>query len=196
MGAGTSDMATDQDLTDMSLHERATHLLITRSALEELSLEDAAKVVGYMELRAIEAGTVFVREGETEGNDHMLLVLDGDLSVENSSLQEEDDNLVVRLLGPGSLIGELGLLDGGPRSASCIASSDMLVAVLSREHFLQLLGDEPRVGSLLLLAMSKRMADTLRETTRKLKLFAQMNKVLSEELAKVARADEDDWFND
>ena len=51
-------MATDQDLTDMSLHERAAHLLITRSALEELSLEDAAKVVGYMELRAIEAGTV------------------------------------------------------------------------------------------------------------------------------------------
>mgnify|MGYP000034010990 CR=1 FL=1 len=40
------------------------------------------------------------------------------------------------------------------------------------------------------------MADTLRETTRKLKLFAQMNKVLSEELAKVARADDDDWFND
>lgn len=186
-------MPTEQDLPEMSLHERAAHLLITRSALEELSLADAAKVVGYMELRGIEAGTVFVREGETEGNDHMLLVLDGDLSVENSSLQDDDDNLVVRLLGPGSLIGELGLLDGGPRSASCIASSDMLVAVLSREHFRQLLTDEPRIGSLLLLAMSKRMADTLRETNRKLKLFAQMNKVLSEELAKAARADEQEW---
>jgi len=185
-------MSTD-DFSELALHERAARLLITPSALEELSLEDAAQVVGYMSLRGIEAGTVFVREGQTEGSDHMLLVLEGDLSVENSSLQDDDDHLVVRLPGTGRLIGELGLLDGGPRSASCIAHSDLLVALLAREHFLQLLSDEPRVGARLLLAMSKRMADTLRETTRKLKLFAQMNKVLSEELSRVARAEDEDW---
>jgi CRP-like cAMP-binding protein len=67
------------------------------------------------------------------------------------------------------------------------------VGVLSRADFLQLLEDDPAVGSRLLLAIAKRMADTLRETTRKLKLFAQMNKVLSEELAKVAN--DPDWFD-
>ena len=72
------------------------------------------------------------------------------------------------------------------------ANSDMLVAVLSRADFLTLLEDEPAVGARFLLAISKRMADTLRETTRKLKLFAQMNKVLSAELAKVAN--DPDWF--
>lgn len=187
-------MVTDNLPTDeMSADERAARLLITPSALQTLSLEDAIKIVAYMQPRLIEAGCEFVREGEAVDNDHMLLVLEGDVSVQNSSLQDDDDNLVVRVLGPGSLIGELGLLDGAPRSASCVANSDMLVAVLLRADFLALLEDEPAVGARFLLAISKRMADTLRETTRKLKLFAQMNKVLSAELTKVAN--DSDWFD-
>ena len=186
-------MATDDLPPEMNADERAARLLVTPSALQTLSLDDAIKIVAYMQPRVIEAGCEFVREGEAVDNDHMLLVLEGDLSVQNNSLQDDDEHLVVRVMGPGSLIGELGLLDGAPRSASCIANTDMLVGVLSRSDFLQLLEDDPAVGSRFLLAITKRMADTLRETTRKLKLFAQMNKVLSEELAKVAN--DPDWFD-
>lgn len=192
MGAENT-MSTDDLNPEMNADERAARLLVTPSALQTLSLDDAIKIVAYMQPRMIEAGCEFVREGEAVDNDHMLLVLEGDLSVQNNSLQDDDDHLVVRVMGPGSLIGELGLLDGAPRSASCIANTDMLVGVLSRADFLQLLQDDPVVGSRFLLAITKRMADTLRETTRKLKLFAQMNKVLSEELAKVAN--DPDWFD-
>ena len=171
-------MAVEDLSPDMNADERAARLLVTPTALQTLSLEDAIKIVAYLQPRVIEAGCEFVREGE---------------AVHNSSLQDDDDHLVVRVMGPGSLIGELGLLDGGPRSASCVANTDMLVGVLSRADFLQLLQDDPAVGSRLLLAISKRMADPLRETTRKLILFAQMNKVLSEELAKVAN--DPDWFD-
>lgn len=171
------------------LRELAAQLLITPSALEELSLEDAQRVVDCMRPRFIEAGTVFVREGEVEGSDHMLLILEGELTVENTDMGQGDDDLVVRLMGPGSLIGELGLLDGAPRSASCVASTDILAAELSREAFLQLIHEEPRVGVRLLLAMSKRMADHLRDATRKLKLFAKMNRALSRELTPPVSAD-------
>lgn len=180
-------MTTDELHPEMNADEKAARLLVTPSALQTLSLDDAIKIVAYMQPRMIEAGCEFVREGEAVDNDHMMLVLEGELSVENSSLQDDDDHLVMRVMGPGSLIGELGLLDGAPRSASCIANTDLLVGVLSRADFLQLLQDDPAVGARFLLAITKRMADTLRETTRKLKLFAQMNKVLSDELANVAQ---------
>lgn len=180
-------MTTDELHPEMNADEKAARLLVTPSALQTLSLDDAIKIVAYMQPRMIEAGCEFVREGEAIDNDHMMLVLEGELSVENSSLQDDDDHLVMRVMGPGSLIGELGLLDGAPRSASCIANTDLLVGVLSRADFLQLLQDDPAVGARFLLAITKRMADTLRETTRKLKLFAQMNKVLSDELANVAQ---------
>lgn len=165
------------------LRELAARLLITPSALGELSFDDALQVVDRMRLRVIEAGTVFVREGESAGSDHMLLILDGELSVENTDLGQGEADMVVRLMGPGSLIGELGLLDGAPRSASCVAYTDILAAELGREAFVRLIEDDPRVGARLLLAIAKRMADHLRDATRRLRLFTQMNRVLSRELA-------------
>lgn len=179
----------------MALKERAARLLITPSALEELSLADAIQVVEYMQPLEVEAGTVLVREGEVDAGGHMLLVVHGELSVEKNGQQPDDEKLVVRVMGPGSLIGELSLLDGAPRSASCVAASDMVVALLSREGFLQLLHDEPSVGAKFLLGISKRLADHLRETTRKLELFAKMNRVLSDELTTLSmgRSDWNDW---
>lgn len=88
----------------------------------------------------------------------------------------------------GSLIGELGLLDGVARSADCIALTDLQVGVLYRSDFVRLLEEDPRLGNRLLLAIATRTAARLREITTKFRLFAQMNKVMSAELAADAHA--------
>ena len=110
----------------------------------------------------IKAGTVIIQEGEVRQTDYMLLVLEGDIAVENE-LPGLHESMVVNIMGPGHLIGEMGVLDGAPRSATCTANTNIAVAVLSRTALM-------------------RMADRLRETTRKLKTFAQMNKALQQEL--------------
>jgi len=166
---------------DLAPEEVAARLLVTSSALDDLTLADAMKVVAYMRPKRIKSGTVFIQEGEIRQNDYMLLVLEGDIAVENA-LPGLNESMVVNIMGPGHLIGEMGVLDGAPRSATCTATTDIYAAVLSRTALMRLLKDEPRVGSRLLLAISKRMADRLRETTRKLKTFAQMNKALQQEL--------------
>ena len=167
---------------DLAPEEVAARLLVTASALDDLTLADAMVVVTYMRPRLIAAGTVFIKEGEVKQNDYMLLVLEGDLTVENDMPGAIGESLVVNVIGPGHLIGEMGVLDGSPRSARCTANTDIAAAVLSRTALMRLLKDHPRTGSRLLLAISKRMADRLRETTRKLRNFAQMNKALHEEL--------------
>jgi CRP/FNR family cyclic AMP-dependent transcriptional regulator len=166
---------------DLAPEEVAARMLVTPSALDELTMADAMKVVGYMRPKRIKAGTVFIREGEVQQNDYMLLVLEGDIAVEND-LPGLHESMVVNIIGPGHLIGEMGVLDGSPRSATCTATTDIAAAVLSRTALMRLMKDQPRVGAKLLLAISKRMADRLRETTRKLKTFAQMNKALQQEL--------------
>ena len=166
---------------DLAPEEVAARLLVTSSALDDLTLADAIKVVSYMRPKRIAAGTVFIQEGEVRQNDYMLLVLEGDIAVENE-LHGYQESMVVNIIGPGHLIGEMGVLDGSPRSATCTATTEIYAAVLSRTALMRLLKDEPRVGSRLLLAISKRMADRLRDTTRKLRSFAQMNKALQEEL--------------
>ncbi len=166
---------------DMAPEEVAARLLVTTSALDDLTLADAFKVVAYMRPKRIAAGTVFIQEGEVKQNDYMLLVLEGDIAVENE-LPGLQESMVVNVIGPGHLIGEMGVLDGSPRSATCTATTQIYAAVLSRTALMRLLKDEPRVGARLLLAISKRMADRLRDTTRKLRTFAQMNKALQQEL--------------
>lgn len=166
---------------ELAPEELAARMLVTPTALDDLTLADAMKVVGYMRPKVLRAGTVFIREGETRRNDYLLLVLEGDITVE-SELTGHNESMVVNVIGPGHILGEMGLLDGAPRSATCTATTDVVVALLSRTALMRLMRDEPRVGSRLLLALSTRMAQRLRETTRKLRTFAQMNKAMHEEL--------------
>jgi CRP-like cAMP-binding protein len=88
-------------------------------------------------------------------------------------------------MGPGGLIGEMGILDGAPRSATCTATTDVTVAVLSRDDLKRLMELNPRVAARFLMAISTRMAERLRETTRKLKSFNQVNLALQQELGLV-----------
>jgi CRP/FNR family cyclic AMP-dependent transcriptional regulator len=80
-----------------------------------------AVVVTYMKPHKIAEGVTFIKEGDTEDTDFMLLVLDGEVMIE-SIVVSRTEPITVTVLGPGSLIGEMGLLDGEPRSASCTAS--------------------------------------------------------------------------
>lgn len=166
---------------ELAPEEVAARLLVTPSALDDLTIADAMRVVAYMRPRLIKAGEIFIHEGELKRNDYMLLVLEGDIAVE-TEMPGHEGSIVVNIMGPGHLIGEMGVLDGSPRSATCIATTDIAAATLSRTALMRLLKAEPAVGARLLLAISKRMADRLRETTRKLRTFAQMNKALQQEL--------------
>ena len=161
--------------------ERAARLLITPGALAQLSLADAREVVRYMRPERVAAGTAFIQAGEASRTDYMLLVIDGDVIVENQA-SPTSEGLVVTVLGPGSLIGEMGLIDGAPRSATCTASSDLAVGMLSRDSLAKLMKQQPGVAARLLLAIAKRLSDHLREANRKLMTVTQVSRALQQEL--------------
>ena len=164
-----------------SAQERAAQLLVTPSALAGLSLEDARTVVRYMQPQRVDTGTVFIRAGEDVDNDYMLLVIDGDVIVEGQA-GPDSESLVVNVLGPGSLIGAMGLIDGEPRSATCIAGTDLAVALLTREALMRLIARQPEVAAHLLLAVAKHLSDYLREANRKLLSMTQVSRALQKEI--------------
>ena len=161
---------------------RAAALLVTEGALVELSAADARTVVGYMRPQLARAGEVVIREGETRHSDFMALLLDGEVTVESTVAAAHDSSMVVSVLGPGSLIGDMALIDGAPRSDTCTAATDLALAVLTRDALMRLIEDQPAVAARLLLAVAKRIADHLRETNRKLLTFAQVGKAMQQEL--------------
>ncbi|MBG9389132.1 cyclic nucleotide-binding domain-containing protein [Caenimonas aquaedulcis] len=161
--------------------ERAAGMLAAPAALLQLNHREARKVVTYMLPHRIAAGTKFIREGDVDDTGFTLLVLDGEVTIENAIVNRSAP-VTATVLGPGSLIGEMGLLDGGPRSASCIALTDVRCAVLTREALNQLLDDEPRTAAKLMMAISLRIAKRMRDNQDKLKLYAQLTQALNEEI--------------
>lgn len=162
--------------------ELAARLLIAPTALMPLSAREARLIVRYMKPQMIAPNTVFIRQGDQRDTGFMLLLLEGEVTVENIVVSRNDP-IVISVLGPGSLIGELGLLDGGPRYASCTAATPVHCIVMTREALQQLMTDEPAIAAKLILAMASRIADRLRENTDKLKMYVQLTQAMQQELS-------------
>ena len=161
--------------------EKAAQLLVTPTALTDLSASDARVVVGFMKPKRFKLGTVFIRESEVTHTDFMMLILDGEVLVQNE-VASADDSMVMSIIGPGSIIGEMGVLDGEPRSATCTATTDLTAALLSRKALLKIINGNPPVAARLMLAISKRLSDRLREANRKIKLLDGLSRALQQEL--------------
>ncbi|WP_298933599.1 cyclic nucleotide-binding domain-containing protein [uncultured Ramlibacter sp.] len=161
--------------------DRAAELLSAPSAALQLGRDEARQVVAYMRPLRISEGTTFIREGDTKHTDFMLLLLEGQVTIETIVVSRTEP-ITVTVLGPGSLIGEMGLLDGEPRSASCTAMSELRCAILTRNALNRLLQDHPQTAAKLMMAVSLRIAERMRECQDKLKLYAQLTQAMNEEI--------------
>jgi len=161
--------------------EKIAPLLLTSEALITLSLEDAKIVASYMTVSRLAPETVVFQANQTDvASDYMLLVLEGEILIE--ALSSGDSTVIVNVLGAGHLIGEMGVLDGGPRSATCTAQTDVEVALLTRSRLEEVMEDHPRIASRFLMAIAKRLADRVRLGNHKLLMLNQVNDAMREEM--------------
>ena len=172
-GLGSDGSLSGSDLT--------IQLLTGSSAFAQFSRNEAAVVVGFMKPARFEAGTCFITEGDVTDTGVMALVLQGEVIVENLIVSRTAP-ITTAVLGLGCLVGEIGLIDEGPRSASCIAGTDLYCAVLTREAFYSLIVKEPALGAKLMLGVSVRIAERARETARKLKIYAKLCQAMQAEI--------------
>ena len=164
-----------------SIAELGARLLIAPTALMQLTLDEALTVVSYMIPRKIAEGTTFISEGDTSDTGYMVLLLEGEVTVESIVVSRRTP-VTVTVLGPGSLIGEMGLVDGQARLASCTASTEVRCAILSRDALEKLSEDNPLTAAKLMFAVSLRIAERLRETAEKLKMYSQLVQAMQQEI--------------
>jgi CRP/FNR family cyclic AMP-dependent transcriptional regulator len=162
--------------------ELAAELLIAPTALMQLTLQEAHVVVRYMHPQRVSQGTTFIREGDARDTGFMMLLLDGEVTVETLVVSRLEP-ITITVLGRGSLIGELGLLDGEARYASCTAATPLRCAILTREALQLLMQENSPIAAKLLLAMALRIAVCLRDSTDKLKMYVQLTQAMQQEIA-------------
>lgn len=168
-------------MTFIPSKDSVAQLLLTPHALVTLSLQDAKTIVGYMLLSQYKEGTVIFKAGQQDvASDYLLLLIDGEILIEHDS--SGDSSVVVSMLSSGHLIGEMGVIDGGPRSATCTAQTDVEVAMLSKTDLERLLIDQPQLAARFVLAIAKRLADRVRIGNQKILMLSQVNDAMQQEI--------------
>ena len=148
-------------------------LLISHTALTELNREAAQQVARLLVPENVAAGTVLIEEGVTSTN-FMALVLEGEAIVGNA-IENTGESVLLGEIGAGSVFGELGILDGKPRSATVTAVTDMNIAVLDRAALRTLVDEMPGVGCALLSAIIVRVGERLRATNLRVQQLVAEN---------------------
>ncbi len=143
--------------------EQTTTLHVVLPIFNSMSATERDQAQQCMHQRLYKSGEVVFHEGET--SDCLLVVLQGSAGVVVRNGQREIRLTSVRR---GGLIGEVGFLDGAPRSATVVAQEGLLVYVLTREAFDNLRKTSPNTVHQMMLNITLDLAARLRHNTNRM----------------------------
>lgn len=115
-----------------------------------LTRRDLREVSRLMTEVRIPAGQVLCEQGAHA--QEVFVVLDGTVEVSRAERS-------VGVVGAGGIIGEMALVDGGPRTATTTARSEVTALALSRSEFRQLMTQFPAVATRFRAISAQRSAE-------------------------------------
>jgi len=131
---------------------------------EDFEPDELEGLARYMRCYRAPLGTEIIREGD-EG-DFMLLLLDGSVEIVKKDVRGLAQ--IMGTAGPGKTLGEMSLIDGEPRFASCVALDAVEIAVLDRESLSRIIAEEPRIGVKLMMELLMLLNQRLRSVSAQL----------------------------
>ncbi|MDO8362316.1 MAG: cyclic nucleotide-binding domain-containing protein [Actinomycetota bacterium] len=124
------------------------------SLFQGCSTKDLEKIAKASDEITMPAGSLIVDQGQT--GREAFIVLEGTVAVRRNGKK-------VGTFGPGTVVGELSLLDHGPRTATVVCDSDCVLLLLDQRHFMGVLDDVPALAHKLLASLAGRIRDLDRQ---------------------------------
>jgi hypothetical protein len=130
------------------------------SLVRGLSAREIRLVRAAMQRRELRAGDVVFRQGDEA--EALYVVTRGSVSAVVVSRGAVSRTQRFASLGPGTMFGEMALLDQAGRSADAVADSDTCLLVLPRENLEQLLREQPELAAKLYRNIAAHLGERLR----------------------------------
>jgi len=108
-------------------------------------LEEVGRLCDEVDLPA---GRVLMREGDS--GDEFYLVLEGSVRVDRGGA-------TVATLGPGQFLGEIALVDHGPRTATATCETACRLLVLGHREFNSVMASSQEIRTRVLTALAQRV---------------------------------------
>jgi CRP/FNR family cyclic AMP-dependent transcriptional regulator len=96
----------------------------------------------------VPAGRVLMREGQT--GQEFFVIVEGNVLIERGGR-------ALRTLGAGDFLGEIALVDDGPRTATATVETNAALLVLAHREFHSLMDQFPSVRTAVLQALAMRV---------------------------------------
>jgi CRP-like cAMP-binding protein len=165
MGGRPQQLAHLEHLGDATKFAPQIHALIPKcSLLENFSSAEVRLLAHFMDVFRAPSGVELIREGD--GGDFMLMVLEGRIEV----LRRDRWNTPQLLaeVDAGRTLGEMSMIDGEARFATCVAVEPALIAVLDRESLARIIVEQPLLGAKILMELVLMLSQRLRATSQRL----------------------------
>lgn len=163
--AADTHFAGFESLGDASAYvDRILEVIAHIRLFEDFARAEVAGLARYLRCYRVAAGQEVIREGEP--GDFMLLLIEGGVEI----LKIDPRGLPQRLAvaGPGKTLGEMSLIDGEPRFASCVTLEPTTIAVLDRAALIRIVSEEPQIGVKILMELLMLLNQRLRAVSGEL----------------------------
>jgi CRP-like cAMP-binding protein len=119
-----------------------------------LSRDVIAGIAALADIRKYRGGDVIVRQ--YEHNSDLIIILEGSARIK--SIEDE----TIAEFGPGSIVGEIALIDDEPRSATVTAMGDVQAAVIPSSQLHAVMDMDPEVGKVIMTNIARVLCRRMR----------------------------------
>jgi CRP-like cAMP-binding protein len=154
-----------EHLGDATKFSPQIHALIPKcDLLENFSPAEVRLLAHFMDVYQAPLGTEIIREGD--GGDFMLMLVEGKVEVHKRDRWKMPQ--LIAVVEAGKTLGEMSMIDGEPRFATCIAAEPTVFAVLDRENLARIIVEQPMLGAKILMELVLMLSQRLRSTSARL----------------------------
>ncbi len=151
-------------LEHSSLLDEIREMLLNSTLLSNFPPAEILSAARYFSIHHVTVNEVIFEEGDK--GTFMCLIIEGVVSVQKAN--QDNENIELARLGKNKIIGEMAVLDGERRSASCYAATDCTLLILSWHSLEKMILETPRIAAKVIRAIAVSLSRRLRMTDGKL----------------------------
>jgi CRP-like cAMP-binding protein len=144
--------------TPSSLNNEIREMLMDCGLFNPLTPAEFSAAAGYFSISSIDKGQAVFNEGDA--GTFMCIIHSGSVSVQK--LNSDGKPVELAVLRSGRTFGEMAVLDGERRSASCIAATPSCLLNLGRDSLDKMINEAPKTAAQIIRAIAVALSKRLR----------------------------------
>jgi CRP-like cAMP-binding protein len=151
-------------LEQSSMLDEIREMLLNSTLLNNFPPAEILSAARYFSINDVDQDEIIFNEGDM--GTFMCLIIDGTISVQKNNF--EGQKVELAHLGKDRTIGEMAVLDGERRSATCIAATECTMLILSKDSLEKMILETPRIAAKVIRAIAVSLSRRLRMADGKL----------------------------